>query len=338
MQDICLIGFGAIGALYAFALDKSSQVRVTVVCRSNFDAIQADGLEVISERLGDCTSWYPYRVLRTVQEATDRPYSFVICAFKSLLDVQPTASILAPMLDNIERSPDTAIVLLQNGIGIEDDIQNTLTSRGCNNVVISGCAWVDTTLIGGKTVVQRGKERLVLGYHRPKGHTGQFSEERAQSTLDVLCTLLRSGGAHVESASVDAARWRKVLWNASFSTLCTLSRTRVCDVLAVPQSRQALVDIMLEVLSVARACLPEDGAALLPDSVAQDVINNENPKSVFKPSMLVDLEAGRPIEVEAIVGGIVKRAKEVGVNIPRLEIIYASLLLVQRTLVSSSSL
>lgn len=123
--------------------------------------------------------------------------------------------------------------------------------------------------------------------------------------------------------------------NASFSTLCTLTRRRVCDVLAVPESRQALADIMLEVLAVARAYLPAETASLLPDAVSQAVINNENPDSIFKPSMLVDLEAGRPIEVEAIVGGIVKRAKKVGVVVPRLEVIYASLLLIQRGLIAS---
>lgn len=92
---------------------------------------------------------------------------------------------------------------------------------------------------------------------------------------------------------------------------------------------------MLEVLAVARAYLPAETASLLPDAVSQAVINNENPDSIFKPSMLVDLEAGRPIEVEAIVGGIVKRAKKVGVVVPRLEVIYASLLLIQRGLIAS---
>ncbi|KAF7795348.1 hypothetical protein EIP86_006505 [Pleurotus ostreatoroseus] len=227
------------------------------------------------------------------------------------------------------------MVLLQNGIGIEDDLQADLARRGCNNLIISGCAWVDTTLINsGRTVAQHGNERLVLGYHKP-ATMGDFSESEAQAKLDSITNLLRQGGAHVEQASIDVARWRKVLWNASFSTLCTLSKARVCDVLAVPQSRQALIDIMLEVLSVARACLSVEEAAMLPDTVAYDVVSNENPKSVFKPSMLVDLEANRPIEVEAIVGGIVRRADAAGVPTPRLDIVYASLLLVQRILTSN---
>ena len=106
--------------------------------------------------------------------------------------------------------------------------------------------------------------------------------------------------------------------------------------LAVPESRTALRTIMLEVLAVARACVDKDAASELPDSMADKVIGNENPNSVFKPSMLVDLEAGRPIEVEAIVGGIVRRASQVGVVVPQLDLIYASLRLVQRNLLATT--
>ena len=114
----------------------------------------------------------------------------------------------------------------------------------------------------------------------------------------------------------------------SFPALCTLARCRVCDVLAMSQSRDALQRSMLEVLAVARACLPPNAGTILPDSVAQDVIANEDPVSVFKPSMLVDLE------VEAVVGGVVRRARGVGVATPQLDVVYAALLVVQRELVA----
>ncbi len=90
---------------------------------------------------------------------------------------------------------------------------------------------------------------------------------------------------------------------------------------------------MEEVLAVARACLPAEEAALLPDTVATEVFNSENPASTFKPSMLVDLEAGRPMEVEAIVGGILKRARQAGMSTPRLDTIYATLIVMQQILV-----
>ena len=123
--------------------------------------------------------------------------------------------------------------------------------------------------------------------------------------------------------------------NASFSTICTLTRSTVGHVLAVPSARAELAGVMNEVLAVAKASLvplSSEATSMLPETVVQDIINHENQKSVFKPSMLVDLEAGRPMEVEAIIGGVLKRARAQGVAAPRLELIYAGLSVIQNAI------
>ena len=110
-------------------------------------------------------------------------------------------------------------------------------------------------------------------------------------------------------------------------------------VLATLTARSLLADIMAEVLLVARASLPPSPAveSILPDSVCGAIIEHENPNSIFRPSMLVDLEAGRPMEVEAIVGGILKRAGARGILIPKLEVIYAGLSVIQRELLATNT-
>ncbi|KAI0693225.1 ketopantoate reductase PanE/ApbA C terminal-domain-containing protein [Cytidiella melzeri] len=338
-KKVCIVGFGAIGALYAFALEQSGKAEVTAVCRSNYETVKQHGLRIVSDKLGNHPAWHPHRVVRMVEEAADQDYSHIVCAVKCLPDVRSTSEILAPLLRKLSKSPETSIVLLQNGVGIEDDIYSAFAHLGLNNPVLSGCAWVDATAVdGGRTVAQHGTERLVIGYHRPASST-LFSEAASQVALDEFCDLLRSGGASVEPSDIDVARWRKVLWNASFSTVCTLTRARVCDVLAVSEARASLHDIMSEALLVARTCLPEDDfvKSVLHDKVAQDILENENPVSTFKPSMLVDLEAGRPMEVEAIVGGILKRAEEKGISTPRLSFVYASLKVIQAGLITSGA-
>lgn len=292
-------------------------------------------------------------MVRSVEEAADRPYAYIVCAVKCLLDIKPTSAILEPLLKQLPSHPTTAIVLLQNGVGIEEDLMKTLANFGANNPVLSGCAWVDTTAVdAGRRIVQHGNERLVMGYHRPDTVTGEAFEKQAQQALDTFCDLLISAGATAERApDVELARWRKVLWyispigylhskltcilrNASFSTLCTLTRANVGDVLSLPESRDTLEKIMLEVLMVARKTISADAAAALPDSITKTIIQNENPKSTFKPSMLVDLEAGRPMEIEAIVGGVVRKARDYELNVPRLEMVYAGLKVVQKVLLA----
>lgn len=125
--------------------------------------------------------------------------------------------------------------------------------------------------------------------------------------------------------------------NASFSTVCTLRRATVGEVLATPESRELLKGIILEVLSVPHKLLAKKEVELLPDTLADTIIENENPDSTFKPSMLVDLEAARPMEVEVIVGSIVRRARDAGIEVPKLEEIYASLQALQKKLMAGSS-
>ena len=114
-----------------------------------------------------------------------------------------------------------------------------------------------------------------------------------------------------------------------------MARAHVGDVLALESSRQALKDIMAEVLTVARASLTPSPAVEqeLSDAVIDRIIANENPKSVFRPSMLADLDYGRPMEVEAIVGGVLRRARAKGVPTPKLDLIYAGLSVIQSNLI-----
>ena len=153
-----------------------------------------------------------------MSDAADRDYSFIVCATKCVPEVKKTTDILLPLLERLSSSPNTAIVLLQNGIGIEDQVLDWLNENGLSNTVISGCAWVDATMVdGGRKVVQHGNEKLVLGYHRPQAshstYERTFKEVDAKMQLDTFCSLLRAGGTNPEAVDdIDIARWRKVLW------------------------------------------------------------------------------------------------------------------------------
>ena len=149
----------------------------------------------------------------------------------------------------------------------------------------------------------------------------------ARSQAGIARGLGRSAHAKLTPRSLRIVICR----NASFSTLCTLTRADVGAVLAHEASRAALGDIMHEVLAVARASLVPSPAVeeVLADTVVNEIISQENPESVFRPSMLVDLDCGRPMEVEAIVGGVLKRARTHGVPTPKLDLVYAGLSVIQ---------
>lgn len=154
-------------------------------------------------------------VIHSVGEAADRSYSFIVCATKCLSDIRSASSILEPLLKTLSSSLSTTVVLLQNGVGIEEDVQKALAGVGAENPVLSGCAWTDSTALdGGSRIVQHGNERLVLGCHAAVSRSASAGE-RGRADLERFCQLLQTGGVAAETVKdIDAARWRKVLWYA----------------------------------------------------------------------------------------------------------------------------
>ncbi|TFY69175.1 hypothetical protein EVG20_g3249 [Dentipellis fragilis] len=314
-----------------------------------------DGIDILADKIGQFPSWKPYRVVRTASEAADRQYHLIICAFKALPDVITTPDITQPLLHNTD-----TFVLIQNGIDIHRDLRKARPDAD----IISCCAWVDATpLNGGKAVEQTGPDKLSSGLHADASPS-KPSEERGRKALQTFHDILIAGGAGSEIVdNIDAARWRKVLWcvihltsashldsvggrgarNVTFSTLCTVLRVPVADLLSKRVLANVLPTIrgmMSEVIAVARSLGIEE--AQLPEAAAEAVIQScmnlysdertENP-SQFKPSMLVDLEAGRPMEIEPIVGAIIRSAAEHGVATPRLDTVYAQLKVLQEQLI-----
>ncbi|RAL61434.1 hypothetical protein DID88_009364 [Monilinia fructigena] len=96
----------------AFIASRSPNVRLTVVARSNYDAVKKNGLKLISENHGEQT-FYPANVIKTPLEAPGH-YDYIVCSNKAT-DQETVAKSLAPII-----SDDTSIVIIQNGVGNED--------------------------------------------------------------------------------------------------------------------------------------------------------------------------------------------------------------------------
>ncbi|THH14306.1 hypothetical protein EW146_g6017 [Bondarzewia mesenterica] len=312
----------AIGTFYALVLERSGRARVTAVFLVLLTDRDNGGIKSSNARRSILHSDIDYVAVARPEDAADRKYDFVVCTFKALPDVMSTSKLIGPLLSSTNN-----FVLIQNGIGIHADLQEARPDAN----IISSCAWIDvTTLDGGRSVVQSGSNRLTSGLHAGPSlqtSTGVPIDEGRQA-LQLFHNVLVAGGAGSEMTDdIEAARWQKILWNASISTLCTVTRGPVADLLAgqvLPATLPVVKALMTEIITVARKSgvseskLPVQKA----DQVIEDCLNQysdtrTSTPSQFKPSMLVDLEAGRPMEVEPILGGVVKIANKHGVETPR---------------------
>jgi 2-dehydropantoate 2-reductase len=296
---VLVLGAGAIGAFYGGVLARAG-CEVSVVARSDYDAVTEGGYRVEST-LGDL-SFRPAQLLRSAAEFRGEA-DYVLVALKLVRGVDRPA-LIRPAL-----GAASAIVLVQNGIGVEDEVAQAFPQHE----LLSGVAYAAVSREGPGRVRHHSKfTRLVLGRY-PGGDSPAAGR---------LAELLKKGGSScVVTDDIVGARWEKCAWNAVFNPISALGGglgTR--DILSGDEQTAFVRAAMTEVCAVAAA----DGHPLAPDLPQQQIEGTRRmPNHVS--SMGQDQLAGRPMETEALIGNAVRIARRLGVAVPRLEGLYAML-------------
>ena len=294
-MNILIIGTGAIGSFYGSLLAKAG-AKVSVVARSDYDHVKQHGIDLSSEKLGN---WHfqPAAVYRHAADVKDKPDCVLLCV--KMLDGVDQAALVRDAL-----GPDTAIVLIANGIDVECELAKAFPSHE----LISGLAFVCVTRMAPGKITHQDYGRLVLGKY-PEG-----TSDKAQKLVDLF---VKSGIPSEAVTNVVKARWQKAVWNIPFNPLSVLSGGLIVrDILKIAEP--FVRNIMQEVCAIAAAT----GHALAPETV-ENLIDYSWKMEPYKTSMLVDFESGRALETEAIVGGAVRAARKAKVAIPYIESVYA---------------
>lgn len=300
---ILLFGTGAVGSYYGSILARSGAL-VSVVCRSDYDIVMKSGIEIKSIN-GDY-HFTPHKVFRNAEES-ETPYDYIIVAIKALPHID-TVSIIEKAL-----SVNTSIVILQNGINVEEPVAAAFP----DNEIISALAFICVTRTDYGFIDHQDQGRISLGTY-PEG----ISPKAAK-----LAEMFKKGGADADAVKdVVSVRWRKLMWNAPFNPLSVISGGADTKTMLMSRTFTDLIkDVMKEVVALSIA----EGHPLdygMIDKTVKDTFN----MIPYKTSMLLDYENHRPMEVEAILGNAVEIGNRYGVDIPRLKTLYALLSFMDR--------
>ncbi|SEB25741.1 ketopantoate reductase family protein [Variovorax sp. YR216] len=303
---VLVLGTGAIGSLYGAMLARSG-AEVSVVSRSDRNTVREQGIRIYSTQWGDGV-FRPARVLDSPGQAgkVADPPDYLWVALKAVRGVDRCALIRSAI------GPRTAIVLVGNGIGIEEDIAAAFPQ----NELVSVLAFVAATRAGPAEVRHHALGRLAMGCY-PAG-TSAAVERLAQlfAAVGVPCDV---------QADITASRWLKNLWNVAFNPISVLGGAMdTRTILAPPQGREFVRRVMQEAAAVAAA-----NGYPIAESVIEDTLRSTAAMPAYKTSMAADFEAGRELEVEPILGNVVRSAREHGVSAPSLESLYALMCMVQ---------
>ena len=297
-MKILNVSSGAVGAYFCGRLaQKGAEVVVTV--RSDRELVAAAGFDIKSIA-GDFV-FKPQAVLSSAAEYKDNA-DYLVLTSKVLPDAD-MVKLVRPAV-----KPNTVIVLIQNGIGIEDALAQAFP----DNEILSAIAYIGVSRVAPGKLEHKGAGKLIIG---------KFGGGESAACKE-LCESFAAAGVPAEyTLDIAFYRWKKLLWNVPFNALSVLGGGLLTNEMTDNGTTEALCrELMKEVISAARA-----NKVNLPDSMVEENIEYTRNFPPYKTSMLVDCENFRPLEVDAIVGRVVANAKEHNLAVPHLETVYAIL-------------
>jgi len=294
---IAVVGSGAIGTYYGGKL-AAGGADVHFLVRNGFEQIRRNGIHLFGP--GEDVHISPVNVYHSTDEIG--PSDLVLIAIKATANAD-LLKLIPPLLGD-----RTLLLTLQNGLGNEEFLAEHFGAER----VLSGLCFI---------CLRRRQPGVVERTDHGQMRLGEYQRPAAERTHALAEELRRCGiRCHVvENMAME--RWRKLVWNIPFNGLSiACGGIDTAALLHDPKLRQSVEQLMQEVISAANRCgLPLEPAAGKEQMRATETMGN------YKPSSLIDFEEGKPLEIEAIWGEPLRRAKAAGANMPRLEELYDSL-------------
>jgi 2-dehydropantoate 2-reductase len=293
-MKVAIIGAGALGLYYGALLQKSG-VETHFLLRRDYKAIKSGGLKVLSINgdfhLPQLNAWQtPAEMGKT---------DLIIVGLKTFAN-DCYQELIAPLLHD-----NSIILTLQNGLGNEESLAALFGAER----VIGGVAFLCSNRGEPGTVHHLGAGRIILGEFAANGMERVEQLAKMFSTAGVDCKT---------TADLKRARWEKLVWNIPFNGLAALLLQSVDRLLAVKETRKLIRELMLEVIGAGNR---QGLLSPIPGQFAESMLIFTDTMGDYKPSMQIDREEGRELEIGAIFRMPLKFAAEKGVAMARVEML-----------------
>jgi 2-dehydropantoate 2-reductase len=288
-MKIAVFGAGAVGTFFGGLLARGGQDVHFVARGAQLAALRATGIHIESTLLG---ALHVQGVDAVAQAAEIGRSDLVLVCVKA----HQTAAIVEDLVPLVDAG--TALVTLQNGV--ESD--SILAARFEPTRVYPAVVYVGATLERPGVVAHVAAGTIAIG-------AGSGCDP---SRLSELREILATSGQPVRiSDDLRRDRWRKLVWNASFNTVSAVARREPRELLAIPETRGLVAALMREVVAVAKA----QGIALT-ESDVEDQITWTERASAIRTSTMMDRERGREMEIDPLIGVVVRQGRAHGVATP----------------------
>ena len=291
-----IIGTGAIGGYYGAKLAHAGQ-EVHFLLHRDYEYVKQHGLQVDS-----CDGSFHLDNVNVYQHAEDMPQCDVVLVGLKSVNNGKLQSLLPPLLH-----AHTLVVLIQNGIGVEEDVQKMFP---------------DVQLAAGLAFICYAKTEPGLVSHQCYGsiNLANYSCKDEALMQTVVDEFLQ---ASIETGLVEyhEARWKKAVWNMPFNGMTVALHTQTDQLLKNQSTRQLIREQMMEVVSAAQHL----GVNNLDRSFVDKMIETTDAMTPYSPSMRLDYDFHRRMEIYYLYTRPLEIAREAGCPMPKLEMLEAEL-------------
>jgi 2-dehydropantoate 2-reductase len=323
-MKICIVGAGAIGGLMGAKLALAGE-DVTLIARgAHLEAIRQNGLKLIEE---DGTERVARNVKATSRLSEAGAQDIVILALKAH-QVEPIAAELPKLF-----GPGTIVVTTQNGIPwwyfqkhggeFEGRRVETVDPSGTLMASVEVERILGCVVFPAAEIVAPGVVRVIEGNRFPVGELDGSESERVKM---VTALFTKAGFKSPVLKNVRGEIWLKLWGNLSFNPISALTHSTLVDICQFPLTRQLAADMMTEAQTIANKLGIEFRVSL-----EKRIAGAEN-VGKHKTSMLQDIEIGRAIEIDALVGAVIELGRLTQTPTPHIDAVYACVKLLAKTL------
>lgn len=289
-----VIGTGAIGGYYGGKLAASRQ-EVHFLLHSDYDYVKNHGLKVDS-----VNGNFHLQPVLAYNKTTDMPQCDVVLVCLKSTNNGLLKELLSPILHK-----GTLVILIQNGLGLEADLQQDFPDLQ----IAGGLAFICSNKVGEGHIAHLDGGSLNLG---------SFSCAD-NSLLEQVCSDFNEAGVKARVLDLDKARWMKLVWNIPYNGMTVVLNTTTDKLMNNSHTENLLHKMMLEVISGANKV--GEGKFSIPESYAEDILEMTRKMVPYSPSMKLDYDFKRPLEIEYIYTRPILEARKAGYEMIRVSML-----------------
>lgn len=300
-RSYAILGTGALGGFYGARLQNAG-LDVHFLLRSDRHHVSKHGL-VVESKDGDFT----LPKVNAYGDASEMPPCDVV-----VVALKTTQNHLLPKMLPAVMKDDGVVLVLQNGLGVEDEIAKIVG----NQKILGGLCFLCSNKVAPGHIRHLDYGQITLGEysanHQPAGITDRMRQ---------VCSDFERAGITIELAEdLQLGRWQKLVWNIPYNGLSVVLNATTDELMANVHTRALVEQLMREVVAGAKSC-----NSIIADSFIQKMLGYTLKMNPYRTSMKIDYDEKRPLEVEKMFGNPLRAAKDAGAELPQIAMLYQQL-------------